>query len=87
MADKPGKYATALAAINQPQEQPAGLVLPPKNEPLRGKRSREGWRARQVLLKTESIQRAEDRLKLREDRPDFSDVVQFLLDTWLDTPE
>ena len=87
MAEKPGKYAVALAAITQPQEKPAQIALPLKPEQPRGKRSREGWRPRQVLLTVESIQHAEDRLKRRNDRTDFSDLMQFLLDTWLGTPE
>jgi len=86
MADKPGKYAVALAAVHQP-EQPAQIALPVKPEPPRGKRSTVGWRAKQVLLKEESIQRATQRLKRRNDRTDFSDLMQALLEAWLKSGE
>jgi hypothetical protein len=87
VAEKPGKYAAALAGINQPH-QPAGqIALPMKPEAPRGKRSREGWRQKQVLLNSESVERATIRLKRRPDKTDFSDLMQFLLDAWLATPE
>ena len=37
-----------------------------------------------VLLKEESIQRARERLRRSGDRMDFSDLMQALLETWLD---
>ena len=86
MADKPGKYAAALAALNQPA-QPVQLTLPQKPEAPRGKRSSIEWRQKAVLLREESILRATERLKRRNDRTDFSDLMQALLEAWLDTPE
>jgi len=86
MADKPGKYAAALAAIHQPA-QPTQIALPLKPEPPRGKRSTAGWKQKAVLLKEESVRQAMDRLKQRNDRTDFSDLVQALLEAWLHTPE
>ena len=86
MADKPGKYAAALAAINVPEESRAHVALPLKPEPPRGKRSTAGWKQKAVLLKEESVARASERLKKRNDRTDFSDLMQALLEAWLDTP-
>jgi hypothetical protein len=42
MAEKPGKYAAALAAINEPQAPATQIALPLKPEPPRGKRSTAG---------------------------------------------
>jgi hypothetical protein len=86
MAEKPGKYAAALAAISQPQ-QPGQVALPLKPEPPRGKRSTAGWKQKAVLLKEASVQEALDRLKRRGDRTDFSDLMQALLEAWLETPQ
>jgi len=86
MAEKPGKYAAALAAINQP-EQPSQVALPLKPEPPRCKRSTAGWKQKAVLLKEASIEDALARLKRRGDRTDFSDLMQALLEAWLNTTE
>jgi hypothetical protein len=40
-----------------------------------------------VLLKEESIERATERMKRRNRRTDFSDLMQALLDAWLQTLE
>jgi hypothetical protein len=85
MAKKPGKYAAALAAMNQPHALNQ-IALPLKPEPPKGKRSTAGWRQKAVLLKEESILRATERLRRRNDRTDFSDLMQALLEAWLDTP-
>ena len=42
MADKPGKYAAALAAINEPAEQASTVLLPVKAPIPSGKRSTPG---------------------------------------------
>ena len=47
----------------------------------------EGWKQKAVLLKEESIARANARLKTRADRTDFSDLMQALLEAWLQTSE
>jgi hypothetical protein len=87
VADKPGKYAVALAAIHQAPETAAHIALPMKPEPPRGKRSTAGWKQKAVLLKEASVDEALQRLKRRGDRTDFSDLMQALLEAWLDTPE
>jgi aryl carrier-like protein len=46
-----------------------------------------GWRQKSVLLKQASIEQAAQRLKQRGDRTDFSDLMQALLEAWLQTPE
>ncbi len=51
------------------------------------KRSMPGWRQKSVLLKQASIEQAAQRLKQRGDRTDFSDLMQALLEAWLQTPE
>lgn len=36
-----------------------------------------------MLLKEQGVQRAVERLKRRNDRTDFSDLIQALLEAWL----
>jgi hypothetical protein len=86
MAEKRGKYAAALAGVQMPVES-ADIVLPQKDLPPVGKTGRAGWRPRQVLLTVDSIQRAEDRLKRRNDRTDFFDLIQFLLERLLESSD
>jgi hypothetical protein len=85
MAEKHGKYAAALAAITQP-ERTGQVALPLKPEPPKGKRSTTGWKQKAVLLKEETVSRAVERLHQRNDRTDFSDLMQALLEAWLDMP-
>jgi hypothetical protein len=88
--DKPGKYAAALAALNNPhnpEPKPPTVSLPEKQPIAYGKRSRAGWSQRSVLLKDESVNLAKERLRARGDRTDFSDLVQALLEAWLATSE
>jgi hypothetical protein len=87
MAEKPGKYAAALAAINQLEAKPPPVLLPAKDPLPTGKRSTAGWKQKAVLLKEESIARATERLRARSDKTDFSDLMQALLEAWLQTPE
>jgi hypothetical protein len=87
MAEKPGKYAAALAAISKPEPKPPTVFLPEKQPVLTGKRSTPGWKAKQVLLKEETIALATERLRTRGDRTDFSDLMQALLEAWLETAE
>ena len=68
-------------------EAPGQVALPLKPEPPRGKRSTAGWKQKAVLLKEVSIEEAQARLKRRGDRTDFSDLMQALLEAWLDTPQ
>ena len=88
MTDKLGKYAAALAAINEPKDEPPPTVLlPVKAPPPAGKRSTPGWRQKSILLWQPTIDDATARLKRRSDKTDFSDLMQFLLEAWLRTPE
>jgi hypothetical protein len=84
MVEKPGKYAAALAAISEPNPS-NHVALPLKPEQPRGKRSTAGWKQKAVLLKEESVSAATDRLRQRNDRTDFSDLMQALLEAWLKT--
>jgi len=87
--DKPGKYAAALAALNEPQNpepKPPAVFLPEKRPIAYGKRSRVGWSQRSVLLKDDSVSLAKERLRGRGDRTDFSDLMQALLEAWLGPP-
>ena len=87
MAEKQGKYAAALAAISNPAPKPPAVFLPDKKPALTGKRSMPGWKPKQVLLKEETIALASERLRTRGDRTDFSDLMQALLEAWLEVPE
>lgn len=94
MAER-GKYsilAEIQKEIQKEQEtaQPlAGLpVLLPEKRPLyTGKRSDTAYTQKGVFLKKESIERATQRLKTRGDKTDFSDLMQALLEAWLQTSE
>jgi hypothetical protein len=86
VTNKPGKYAAALAAM-QPPTQTQAVLLPERRPVLLGKRSTPGWKQKSVLLKEESINRANERLRRRGDSTDFSDLMQAILDAWLATPE
>src|SRR5947209_2181197 len=68
--DKPGKYAAALAAIEEPEVTPPTVLLPVKAPVPSGKRSTPGWKRKPVLLKEESVDQALARLKgpRRQDR-------------------
>ena len=66
---------------------PPTVFLPEKDPFLSGKRTTPGWRPKQVLLKEEAIASAQEKLKSRGDKTDFSDLVPVLLVAWLQTPE
>jgi hypothetical protein len=84
MADS--KWDKTLAALNYPTKEPPTVLLPVKAPIPSGKRSTPGWKQKSVLLKEESVDRANELLKRRGDRTDFSDLMQALLDAWLNTP-
>jgi hypothetical protein len=86
VTNKPGKYAAALMDMQEPKQPPA-VLLPERRPVLLGKRSTPGWKQKAVLLKEESINHAQERLRRRGDKTDFSDLMQALLDAWLATPE
>jgi hypothetical protein len=84
---EPSKWEKTLSALNAPPKAEAPTVLLPIKPPREsGKRSTPGWKQKSVLLKEESVYRATERLKRRGDKTDFSDLVQALLDAWLDSP-
>lgn len=91
MADVKGKYGGLLSEIRQEQKAEPPAVLPvllPEKRPLNmGKRSDPMYTQKGVFLKKETIERAAERLKRRNDKTDFSDLVQALLEAWLQTPE
>jgi Mrp family chromosome partitioning ATPase len=82
-----GSTILADGDIVQTPEPKNQIALPLKPEPPKGKRSTAGCKQKAGLLKEESVARASERLKRRNDRTDFSDLVQALLEAWLETPE
>lgn len=88
MVESKGKYGSLLSEIRQEQSiQPPAVLLPEKRPILTGKRSAVGWRQKSVLLKEENVSRAQERLKRRGDKTDFSDLMQAILGAWLASPE
>lgn len=87
MADKPGKYAAALAAISESPPTAPTVLLPTKPAVPRGKRITAGWKQKAVLLQEASVEEALQRLKSCGDRTDFSDLMQALLEAWIRAPE
>jgi hypothetical protein len=82
------KWEKTLSALNPSPAGSAPTVLLPVKAPIpSGKRSTPGWKQKSVLLKEESVHRATEKLKRRRDRTDFSDLMQALLDQWLNVPE
>ena len=89
MAEGKGKYGNLLSEIRDEQQvKPASTILIPVKPPrLAGKRSDPAFLQKGIFLKKETIRLASDRLVLRPDKMDFSDLMQALLEAWLDTPE
>jgi hypothetical protein len=84
MSEGKEKYGSLLSEIRQEQKnQPPAVFLPEKRPVLTGKRSAAGWKQKAVLLKEE----AQERLRRRGDKTDFSDLMQALLEGWLATLE
>lgn len=71
------------------QSKFAGLLddrikaTPKGNGGLRGKRSMAEYKQRSVLLRIDSWKKANRKLEDTEDGRDFSDLMQDLLDAWL----
>jgi hypothetical protein len=92
MASNKSKFAGLSELRNQQQgtEPPAkragegGLNLPARKPT--GKRSNPEWKQRAVLLKIASCEEAETRLRKDHQGTDFSDLMQALLQQWLDNP-
>jgi len=68
-----------------PKDAPEGALITPKERKLTGKRSDPDWKQRSVLLKNGSFDEARDILKRKYNGRDFSELVQALLDQWLNT--
>ena len=64
--------------------QGASLDLPTRKPT--GKRSNPEWKQKAVLLRIASCEAAEARLRKHHKGTDFSDLIQALLDQWLDAP-
>jgi hypothetical protein len=63
---------------------PVGLNLPARKPT--GKRSNPDWKQKAVLLRIASCEDAEARLRKQHKGTDFSDLIQALLEQWLDAP-
>ena len=68
-----------------PDTAQKGALITPKERKLTGKRSDPDWKQRSVLLKNGSFDEARDILKRKYNGRDFSELVQALLDQWLNT--
>jgi hypothetical protein len=68
-----------------PKSAAEGALITPKERKLTGKRSDPDWKQRSVLIKNESFDEAHDILKRKYNGRDFSELVQALLDQWLNT--
>lgn len=68
-----------------PKNLPGQGVITPKERTLTGKRSDPDWKQRSVLLKNDSFDEARDVLKRKYNGRDFSELMQALLDQWLQT--
>jgi len=73
--------------LQAPPHAFATVLLPEESPPASGKRSTHGWKRKAVLLKEETVAPAQQELKARGEKTDFSDLVQALLDAWVKTPD
>ncbi len=86
------KYS-AIAALREARQQPeapvpsAGLRLPVKPPKPHGKRSDPDWKQYSVLLKKESHKQASLLLRQKYEGIDISDLMQALLEQWLETEQ
>ena len=89
MRESKGKYGDLISQIKEEQIELAGKstqsLLPAKPPRTFGKRSTAGVRQKSVLLREDSIDRATRRLKEMGGQHDFSDLMQALLDRWLNS--
>ena len=68
-----------------PDSAPTAALITPKERKLTGKRSDPDWKQRSVLLRNQSFDHARDILRRKYNGRDFSELMQALLDQWLDT--
>jgi len=92
MADTP-KYG-AIAALREAQQHlsdisspSSGLLLPVKPPKPQGKRSDPAWKQYSVLLKKDSHKQASLILRQKYDGIDLSDLMQALLEHWIQTEQ
>jgi len=86
------KYGAMIAQFREPQsaepaqvqEVPLGSLLPTKEKP-QGKRSDPAWKQYSILLKKESHKKAGLILRQKYDGTDVSDLMEALLEQWLNT--
>ena len=80
----------ALREARQQSEAPApstGLRLPVKPPKPQGKRSDPAWKQYSVLLKKDSHKQASLILRQKYDGTDLSDLMQALLEHWIQTEQ
>ena len=86
------KYS-AIAALREARQQPelpaasTGLRLPVKPPKPQGKRSDPDWKQYSVLLKKASHKQASLLLRQKYEGIDISDLMQALLEQWLETEQ
>jgi hypothetical protein len=90
MADTPkyGAIAALRGARQQSSDVPSassGPLLPVKPPKPQGKRSDPDWKQYSILLKKESHKQASLVLRQKYDGTDLSDLMQALLEHWLQT--
>jgi hypothetical protein len=88
MAERRGKYSGLLSEIRKEQTNlPPAIAFPailtPKPPPPAGKRRDPAFIQKGVFLKKDSIHRATECLARRNDKTDFSDLMQALLEAWV----
>lgn len=88
MAQQEGKFKSIFDdRLNNPPTAGQGRAVLPSNGRQPGKRSKAEYKQRSVLLKIDSWKKANRILDDQADGPskkDFSDLMQDLLDQWLD---
>ncbi len=81
----PVRRESEVIAVPKPaaeMNKQSGIQLPIKAKPV-GKRRDLAFRQKAVLLKIDSVDKAEKRLKDMQTDNDFSELMQVLLDDWL----
>lgn len=63
--------------------KPTKTVEPKVGRPKTGKRSNDDYRQVSAWVRRDTYRRVQDRLYVKEDRAEFSDLVQSLLEVWL----
>lgn len=85
------KYAQILGKLNEPQAQPsrAGLHITMPQKPARppGKRSDPNYTQRSHFIRDDLFKAASKKLSRREDGADMSDLLNFLLEQYVNAAE